>query len=124
MTPIYQFPTAHLHRGSSLIINTPYMKNDFDIYEEEFESPKKVSSEKRPHAVATFIKYNNTVPIVLGVLFLGTSGALAASPAVRDSVYTSTQSTKSVDNSYIRTVNLDSFPFTVLITSLRLLAHS
>lgn len=95
------------------------MKNDFDIYEEEFESPKKVSSEKRPHAVATFIKYNNTVPIVLGFIFLGTSGALAASPAVRDSVYTSTQSTKSIDNSYIRTVNLDSFPFTVLITNVR-----
>ena len=76
-------------------------------------------TEERAQGIAHFIKYNNTIPIVLGVMFLGTTGALAASPEVRSAVYSSTESVKSVDNSYLRAVNVNGFPFTVQITNVR-----
>ncbi len=52
-------------------------------------------------------------------MFLATSGALAASPEVRSSVYSSSSSVKSVDNSYIRSVNVDSYPFSIEIASVK-----
>lgn len=66
--------------------------------------------------VVQFLKYNNTVPIILGILFLSTSATLAASPEVRDAVYSAQSQVRSVDNSYITSVNLDTFPFAVKVT--------
>ncbi len=68
--------------------------------------------------VAHFIKYNNAVPIVLGILFLSTSATLAASPVVRDSVYSAQTQVVSTDNTYIISASLDSYPFAMRITSI------
>lgn len=67
-------------------------------------------------SLVRFIKYNNTVPIVLGVLFLSFGGALAASPDVRDAVYSETTAVQSIDNTYIAGKNLSSYTPTVQIT--------
>jgi hypothetical protein len=48
-----------------------------------------------------FIFYNNTIPIVLGVLFLGAGATFAASPEARDSVIDSKTVVTAVDNSYL-----------------------
>lgn len=66
---------------------------------------------------AHFIKYNNTVPIVLGILFLSTSATLAASPEVRDSIYEAESTVMSVDTTYLLAVDLDDYPFAIRITS-------
>lgn len=103
------------------------MNEELDVFDDgyvERETPKVSNTkptltEERAQGIAHFIKYNNTIPIVLGVIFLGTTGALAASPEVRGAVYSSTESVKSVDNSYIRNVNVQGFPFTVQITNVR-----
>lgn len=101
------------------------MKDEIDMFDDGYQetkpkpTQKNVMSEERAEGIAHFIKYNNTIPIVLGFIFLGTSGALAASPEVRGAVYSSSESVKSVDNSYIRSVNVNSFPFTVQITNVR-----
>ncbi len=103
------------------------MNEDLDVFDDGYVEketptvfmPKPRLTEERAEGIAHFIKYNNTIPIVLGVMFLGTTGALAASPEVRGAVYSSTESVKSVDNSYIRSVNVNSFPFTVQITNVR-----
>lgn len=68
--------------------------------------------------IAHFLKYNNTVPIVLGILFLSTSATMAASPAVRDSVYAQNSATVSVDNSYLLAMNFEEYPFAVQITTI------
>ncbi|HEX5774402.1 MAG TPA: immunoglobulin-like domain-containing protein [Candidatus Paceibacterota bacterium] len=65
---------------------------------------------------ANFIKYNNTVPIILGVLFLSTSATLAASPEVRGSVYASNSQVVKVDNNRIVGVNVDTYPLSVQVT--------
>lgn len=67
--------------------------------------------------LASFIKYNNTVPIILGALFLSFGGALAASPDVRDAVYASEQIVQSVDNTYIAGKDLAGYTPAVRITS-------
>lgn len=69
------------------------------------------------HSVSHFIKYNNAVPLILGALFLSTSATLAASPEVRDSVYSSAAEIKNIDNSYLISVNLDEYPFSMRVTS-------
>ncbi len=58
-----------------------------------------------------FFKYDNTIPIALGLLtlFLGAGGAFAASPDVRDAMFSSATVVRTVDNSYIVSANLDSF---------------
>jgi hypothetical protein len=48
-----------------------------------------------------FIFYNNTIPIVLGVLFLGAGATFAASPEARESVVDSETIVTAVDNSYL-----------------------
>lgn len=68
--------------------------------------------------IAHFIKYNNTVPIVLGLIFLSTTATFAATPAAREAVYNAEQSVRSVDNSFIIAVNLDDYPFAMRITSI------
>lgn len=103
------------------------MNEELDVYDDGYVEketskaslPKPRLSEEHAQGIAHFIKYNNAIPIVLGVMFLGTTGALAASPEVRGAVYSSTESVKSVDNSYIRNANIDGFPFTVQVTNVR-----
>ncbi len=68
-------------------------------------------------SIAHFIKYNNTIPIVLGILFLSTTATFAASPQAREAVYSETSEVRAVDNSYISSVNLDTYPFAIHITS-------
>lgn len=65
-----------------------------------------------------FLKYNNTVPIVLGVIFLGGSAALAASPDVRNQIINSEQVAVSLDNSYLLAANLDLLDFKLRIDSI------
>ncbi len=48
-----------------------------------------------------FIFYNNTVPIILGVLFLGAGATFAASPEARSAVVDSQTEVASIDNSYL-----------------------
>lgn len=63
-----------------------------------------------------FLKYNNAVPIFFGILFLGTTGVFAASPEVRDAVYSETPVVHSVDNTYILSADLDTYPFAMRVT--------
>ncbi len=65
---------------------------------------------------SAFFKYNNAVPVVLGALFLATGGVFAASPDARDAVLSTSEVVRSVDNSYIASVNLDSFVPRIQIT--------
>lgn len=71
---------------------------------------------EKENSIVHFIKYNNTIPIVLGILFLSTTATMAASPAVRDSVYSSSTTTKSVDNTYLISVDLERYPFAMRVT--------
>ncbi|HCR52135.1 TPA: hypothetical protein DIV48_00620 [Candidatus Kaiserbacteria bacterium] len=67
--------------------------------------------------VLRFIKYNNAFTVALGVLFLGSGAAYAASPQVRDAVYSSKEVVVSVDNHVIITANLDNFDFGLRINA-------
>ena len=65
-----------------------------------------------------FLFYNNTVPLIFGVLFLGAGATFAASPDARSAVVSSKQEVTSVDNSYILNTNLSSFPFSATVNSI------
>ncbi len=67
--------------------------------------------------ILNFIKYNNAFTIILGVCFLSFGISFAASPAVRDSVYSSSETVVSVDNSSIISADLDSFDFNLKINN-------
>ena len=69
-------------------------------------------------SIGHFLKYNNTVPIVLGILFLSTSATMAASPAVRDSVYSAETTVRSVDNSYVVALDVEDYPFAMRVVSI------
>jgi len=62
-----------------------------------------------------FLSYHNAVPIVFGILFLGATGAAAASPEVRDAVLDSVQEVRSVDNSRILSADVATLPLSVTI---------
>ena len=68
-----------------------------------------------------FIKYNNAFAIGFAIVFLGTSGAFAASPEVRtaaaDAIYSQESQVISIDNSYIINKDLSSFMPRVEITN-------
>lgn len=66
--------------------------------------------------IASFIKYNNAVPIILGLLFLGGGGAFAATNP--DAIYSVEAETRTVDNSYLLSADLESYPFSMRITGL------
>lgn len=68
-------------------------------------------------ALKNFIFYNNTVPLVFGVLFLGTSLTFAASEDAREVVVRSESVLSSVDNTFIRNVDLDSYGIEVFVNS-------
>ena len=60
-----------------------------------------------------FFKYNNLVPIPLGVVFLGAGAAAAATPEVRDAaaaaVLSQEQTVLSIDNTYIANKDLSAY---------------
>lgn len=64
-----------------------------------------------------FLIYNNTVPLILGFVFLGTTATFAASEDAREVVLSSEQSLTSVDNTFIRNVNLDTYTVEVSVNS-------
>src|SRR6185295_3649534 len=64
-----------------------------------------------------FLTYNNAVPIMMGIVFLGAGGALAATPAVQQSVFSSTETLQSIDNTRIINIDLDSYPLSVQVTA-------
>ncbi len=66
--------------------------------------------------LANFLLYNNLMPVAFGVLFLGSAGALAASPEARDTILQATEVVRSVDNSYIVNADVANYPYSVEIT--------
>jgi hypothetical protein len=77
----------------------------------------KKEQQGKGEALAHFIKYNNAVPIILGLLFFSTSATFAAVPAVRDSVYSSATEVRSVDNSFLLSADLDDYDFSMRVTA-------
>lgn len=66
-----------------------------------------------------FVKYNNALPIALFLIFGVGSAAFAASPAAREQVLSSKDVVRSVDNTYIVNVDLDTFDFSLLVTAVK-----
>lgn len=74
---------------------------------------------KPENRILHFLKYNNTVPIVLGIFFFSTTATMAASPAVRSAVYTAQRQVVSTDNSFILRVDLENYDFPIQILDVR-----
>lgn len=74
---------------------------------------------KPENKILHFLKYNNAVPIVLGIFFFSTTATMAASPAARQAVYNAKQQVVSVDNSFIVRVDLDDYNFPIEILQVR-----
>src|SRR3989344_5012859 len=68
--------------------------------------------------VLHFIKYHNAFTLIFVMVFLGFGISYAASPAVRDSVYSSKETVVSVDNGLIVSAGLDNFDFNLRINSI------
>ncbi len=66
----------------------------------------------------SFVQYNNAVPIGLFLLFGATGAAFAASPEVRDAVYSEEQEVKGVDNTYIVSTDLAAHDYALRITAI------
>ena len=64
-----------------------------------------------------FIKYNNAFTIIFVICFFSFGIGFAASPEMRDSVYSSEETVTSVDNSLIVSADLDNFNFNLRINS-------
>lgn len=67
--------------------------------------------------IAHFLRYHNAIPLILGVVFLGSGAAFAASPEVRGAVFSSATTVYSVDNSHLISVDLASFNPHLTITT-------
>ncbi len=80
--------------------------------------PKKTTSVPREESsVVHFVKYNNMIPIVLGVIFLGATGTMAATPEVRSAIYTANARTVAIDNSRMLAIDVASYPLSIQISS-------
>lgn len=70
---------------------------------------------------SSFLRYNNAVPVSISLLLLSVSGALAASPDLRsdlaEGIVTTQTNTLSIDNSYIVSVNLETYTPSIQITN-------
>ncbi len=62
-----------------------------------------------------FVKYNNAFTVLLLVFFFGFGLAFAASPDLRDNVYSTSETITSVDNNLILSTDLDTFNFNLKI---------
>ena len=67
--------------------------------------------------ISHFIQYNNAIPIFLGVVFLGSGMAFAASSEMRDTVISSQQELRSFDNGRIVNVDLETYATGIEITN-------
>jgi hypothetical protein len=67
--------------------------------------------------VLYFVKYNNAFTIIFVLCFFSVGITFAASPEMRDGVYSSQESIVSVDNSFIVSADLDNFNFNLRISS-------
>lgn len=70
------------------------------------------------HKILHFIKYHNAFTIIFVVVFFGFGIGYAASPQVRDSVYSSTETVVSVDNGLMVSTDLDNFNFNLKVNSI------
>ena len=67
--------------------------------------------------VLNFIKYNNAFTIIFVIVFFGFGISFAASPTVREGIYSSEETVISVDNNAVVSVDLDNFNFNLRIDS-------
>lgn len=68
--------------------------------------------------VLLFVKYNNAFTIIIGICFFSAGITFAASPAVREGVYSSEETVTSIDNQLILQADLDNFNFNLKIDSI------
>ncbi|MFA4890606.1 MAG: hypothetical protein WC587_03200 [Candidatus Paceibacterota bacterium] len=68
--------------------------------------------------IINFIKYNNAFTIAFVLVFFGFGISFAASPELRDGVYSSEEIVVSIDNSMIVSSDLDNFNFNLRISSI------
>lgn len=68
--------------------------------------------------IINFIKYHNAFTLIFVIVFLGFGMSYAASPAVRDAVYSSKETLVSIDNTQIVSADLDNFNFNLKINSI------
>ncbi|HYF10039.1 MAG TPA: immunoglobulin-like domain-containing protein [Candidatus Paceibacterota bacterium] len=66
-----------------------------------------------------FVQYNNALPIALSAIFLSVSGAFAASPDAREAVYSAEARVRSVDNTYLASLDPATRDFKLLIVSIK-----
>ncbi|MBY0110632.1 hypothetical protein K2Y00_01340 [Patescibacteria group bacterium] len=73
---------------------------------------------EQKNSIAHFIKYHNAVPIALGFIFLSMTATFAASEEARELVYDEEAVVRSVDNSYILSVNVEDYNLRMRITEI------
>ena len=66
---------------------------------------------------AHFLIYNNTIPLIFGVLFLGAGATFAASPEARSTVVSSQSTIKSIDNSYLLNTTISDATVEIVVGS-------
>ena len=64
-----------------------------------------------------FLIYNNTVPLIFGVLFLGAGATFAASPEARSTVVNSQTTIQSIDNSYLLNTEISDATVEIVVGS-------
>jgi len=70
-----------------------------------------------PERILNFLKHNNAVPLIAMFLFMGTTATYAAtSPVVKGSILSTSQTVRSVDNTYLVAANLDNFDSELRVT--------
>ncbi len=67
--------------------------------------------------IINFIKYHNAFTIILAMVFFGGGIVFAASPEARDGVYSTKETTVSIDNGLIVSADLDNLNFNLRIDS-------
>ncbi len=65
-----------------------------------------------------FLFYNNAVPIVFTIFFLSVGAAAASTDVVQDAVIQETETVQSIDNEYIRVIDLETFKIYLTINSI------
>lgn len=65
-----------------------------------------------------FLFYNNAVPIVFTIFFLSVGAAAASTDVVQDAVIQETETVQSIDNEYIRFIDLETFKIYLVIGSI------
>jgi hypothetical protein len=68
--------------------------------------------------ILNFVKYNNAFTIIFIIVFFGFGVSFAASPIVRDGIYSSSETVTSIDNQLLISTDLDNFDFNSKISSI------